>query len=550
MFSTVPPALGLYDPRFESDSCGVAFVADIKGRPSHSIVRHALTALHNLDHRGAAGAEPSSGDGAGITTQVPDQFLRAVLDFDLPPAGSYAVGLVFLPAEASAAAVAVDLFEQVAAEEGVHVLGWREVPVDPTGIGPTALSVMPSFRQVFLAGPSGQSGIDLDRLAFCVRKVTEHRARERGIEIYLASLSSRTIVYKGMLTTDQLGTFFRDLHDRRYETAIGLVHSRFSTNTFPSWPLAHPYRYIAHNGEINTIKGNRNWMRTREALLASDLIPGDIKRLFPICTPGVSDSASFDEVLELLYLAGRSLPHAVLMMVPEAWENAVAQPPGSEPEPGFMDQRWREFYQFHASLMEPWDGPACVNFTDGTVIGAVLDRNGLRPGRWWQTSDGLVVLGSEAGVLDLDPATIVAKGRLQPGRMFLVDTSRGQIVSNRQIKDELAAEQPYGEWVHAGLLHLDDLPEREHVVFPHESVSRRQQIFGYTEEELRLLLTPMATQATEPIGSMGSDTPLAALSKRPRLLFDYFTELFAQVTNPPLDAIRGQMVPWLAGAIG
>jgi glutamate synthase (NADPH/NADH) large chain len=342
-----------------------------------------------------------------------------------------------------------------------------------------------------------------------------------------------------MLTTDQLGVVYPDLTDPRFESAIGLVHSRFSTNTFPSWPLAHPYRYIAHNGEINTIRGNRNWMRTRETLLESDLIPGDLKRLFPICTPDWSDSGSFDEVLELLHLGGRSLPHAVLMMIPEAWEN----------NPGMPAAR-RAFYEFHSCLMEAWDGPACVSFTDGTVIGAVLDRNGLRPGRWWQTADGLVVLGSESGVLDIDPADVVAKGRLQPGRMFLVDTARGEIRSDDDIKAELAAEHPYDEWLHAGLMHLDELPAREHVVFTHESVTRRQQIFGYTEEELRVLITPMATAGAEPIGSMGTDTPLAGLSKRPRLLFDYFTELFAQVTNPPLDAIREELVTSLSGAIG
>ena len=443
------------------------------------------------------------------------------------------------PSSAEQAAIAVELVEQTAVDEGLTVIGWRDVPVRPDDLGPTARGVMPSFRQVFLRGAAGESGLALERLAFAARKVAERRAREAEIELYFPSLSSRTLVYKGMLTTDQLGAVFPDLTDERFASAIGLVHSRFSTNTFPSWPLAHPYRYIAHNGEINTIRGNRNWMRTREALLESDLIPGDLARLFPICTPGVSDSATFDEVLELLHLGGRSLPHAVLMMIPEAWENHAA-----------MDPARRAFYEFHASLMEPWDGPACVNFTDGTVIGAVLDRNGLRPGRWWQTSDGLVVLGSESGVLDLDPATIVAKGRLQPGKMFLVDTARGEIVSDADVKAELAAEHPYGEWLHAGLIQLGDLPDREHTVFSHESVTRRQQIFGYTEEELRVLITPMATAGIEPLGSMGTDTPLAALSQRPRLLFDYFSELFAQVTNPPLDAIREEMVTSLAGTIG
>ena len=538
-FSAVPSARGLYDPRYESDSCGVAFVADLQGRPSHTIVAHALAALHNLDHRGAAGAEPSSGDGAGITVQVPDAFLRDVSGLQLPPAGAYATGIAFLPVDSWAAADAVALVEQVADEEGLVVLGWRDVPTNPAGVGPTARRVMPAFRQLFVRGAADESGLELERRAFCLRKVAERRARDRNLGLYFPSFSTRTLVYKGMLTADQLATFFPDLTDERFSSAIGMVHSRFSTNTFPSWPLAHPFRYVAHNGEINTIRGNRNWMQTREALLKSDLIPGDLTRLFPICTPVASDSASFDEVLELLHLGGRSLPHAVLMMIPEAWENATR-----------MDPAQRDFYAFHAALMEPWDGPACVNFTDGTVIGAVLDRNGLRPGRWWQTADGLVVLGSESGVLDIDPARVVAKGRLQPGRMFLVDTARGHIVHDDGIKSELAAEKSYGEWLYSGLLQLAALPDREHMVYPHESVTRRQQIFGYTEEELRVLIAPMAKSGVEPIGSMGTDTPLAGLSKRPRLLFDYFSELFAQVTNPPLDAIREEMVTSLAGTIG
>ncbi len=538
-FSAVPSARGLYDPRYESDSCGVAFVADLQGRASHTIVAHALAALHNLDHRGAAGAEPSSGDGAGITVQVPDAFLRDVSGLQLPPVGAYATGIAFLPVDSRAAADAVALVEQVADEEGLVVLGWRDVPTDPAGVGPTARRVMPAFRQLFVRGAANESGLELERRAFCLRKVAERRARDRNIGLYFPSFSARTFVYKGMLTADQLATFFPDLTDERFSSAIGMVHSRFSTNTFPSWPLAHPFRYVAHNGEINTIRGNRNWMQTREALLKSDLIPGDLTRLFPICTPEASDSASFDEVLELLHLGGRSLPHAVLMMIPEAWENATR-----------MDPARRDFYAFHAALMEPWDGPACVNFTDGTVIGAVLDRNGLRPGRWWQTADGLVVLGSESGVLDIDPARVVAKGRLQPGRMFLVDTARGHIVHDDEIKSELAAAKQYGEWLYSGLLQLAALPDREHMVYPHESVTRRQQIFGYTEEELRVLIAPMAKSGVEPIGSMGTDTPLAGLSKRPRLLFDYFSELFAQVTNPPLDAIREEMVTSLAGTIG
>ncbi len=396
------------------------------------------------------------------------------------------------------------------------------------------MSVMPRFRQLFVSSESGEVGMGLERRAFCLRKRTEHEAG-----VYFPSLSCRTLVYKGMLTTDQLGTFFPDLADERVASALGLVHSRFSTNTFPSWPLAHPYRYVAHNGEINTLKGNRNWMRAREALLRSPLVPGEIERLFPVVTPDASDSATFDEVLELLHMGGRSLPHAVLMMIPEAWENHEQ-----------MDPARRAFYEYHSCLMEPWDGPAAVAFTDGDLIGAVLDRNGLRPARYWVTEDGLVVLASESGVLDIAPGDVVAKGRLQPGRIFLVDTVAGRIVPDEEVKAGLAAEHPYADWLHAGLLHLDDLAEREHVVYSHESVLRRQQTFGYTEEELRILLTPMARNGIEPIGSMGTDTPIAVLSGRPRLLFDYFAQLFAQVTNPPLDAIREELVTSLQTTIG
>ncbi|GAB3080170.1 glutamate synthase large subunit [Nocardioides zeae] len=531
----IPEAQGLYDPRFEHDACGVAFVATMTGEASHDIVAKALQALRNLDHRGAAGAEVNSGDGAGILLQVPDAFLRAVTDFELPAAGSYAVGMGFLPADADDLAKARTTIEEIAVAEGARVLGWRDVPVEPSVLGSMALGVMPTFSQLFIApADASVTGLALERLAFCVRK----RA-ERQTEAYFASLSARTTVYKGMLTTDQLDHFFPDLRDERMASAIGVVHSRFSTNTFPSWPLAHPFRFIAHNGEINTVMGNRNWMRAREALLASDVIDGDLDRLFPICTPGASDSASFDEVLELLHLGGRSLPHSVLMMIPEAWENH-----------GEMDEAKRAFYEFHSSMMEPWDGPACVVFTDGTQIGATLDRNGLRPSRFWVTDDGLVVLASEVGVLDIDPATIVRKGRLQPGKMFLVDTAEHRIVEDEEIKSTLAAEQPYAEWLADGLLHLKDVPEREHIVHTHASVTRRQQVFGYTEEELRVLLTPMANTGAEPIGSMGTDTPIAALSEKPRMLFDYFSQLFAQVTNPPLDAIREELVTSLNGSIG
>ncbi|MDH2416653.1 glutamate synthase large subunit [Nocardioides sp. CER19] len=535
-----PPPQGLYDPRFERDACGVAFVATLTGVPSHEIVQQGITALRNLDHRGAAGAEVNSGDGAGILLQVPDEFLRAVAAEsgigELPTAGAYAVGTAFLPGDADEVAKAKQRIEEIAAEEGLDVLGWRTVPVDPTTLGPTARAVMPAFEQIFVAGAGRRvTGMALERLAFVLRK----RA-ERETDAYFPSLSNRTLVYKGMLTTAQLADVFPDLNDERMASAIAVVHSRFSTNTFPSWPLSHPFRFIAHNGEINTVMGNRNWMRAREALLESDLIPGDLDRIFPICTPGASDSASFDEVLELLHMGGRSLPHAVLMMIPEAWENH-----------GEMDAQRRAFYEFHSTLMEPWDGPANVVFTDGGQVGAVLDRNGLRPGRYWVTDDGMVVYASEAGVLHgIDPAKVVRKGRMQPGRMFLVDTDEHRIIEDDEIKAELAAEHPYDEWLHAGLIRLEDVPDREHIIHTHASVTRRQQVFGYTEEELRVLLTPMANTGAEPIGSMGTDSPIAALSEKPRLLFDYFAQLFAQVTNPPLDAIREELVTSLAGTIG
>ena len=534
-YTTNPGAQGLYDPRHEKDACGVAFVATLTGQASRDVVKQALTALVNLEHRGASGSEPDSGDGAGILLQVPDAFLRRVSGIDLPEAGRYATGIGFLPTELGERDEMMRAIGQIAHDEGVHILGWREVPTDPSLVGTTARACMPAFWQVFVADAAGAAvGIELDRLVYGVRKRIEH---ECGV--YFASLSARTMVYKGMLTTGQLVPFYPDLSEADLASTLAMVHSRFSTNTFPSWPLAHPYRLIAHNGEINTVQGNRNWMKTREAMLTSDVIPGDLTRLFPICTPGASDSASFDEVLELLHLGGRPLAQAVLMMIPEAWEN--------NPE---MDPQRRAFYEFHATMMEPWDGPANVCFTDGTQIGAVLDRNGLRPGRFWVTDDGLVVLASEAGVLDIDPATVVRKGRLQPGRMFLVDTARGRIIEDHEIKAELAAELPYGEWLDSGLIHLEELPDREHVVYTHDSVARRQQTFGYTQEELRIIVEPMARSGAEPIGSMGTDTPIAALSTKPRLLFDYFSQLFAQVTNPPLDAIREEIVTSLASLIG
>ena len=553
LFSALPGPTGLYDPEREADSCGVAVIADIKGRRSHGIVADGLTALEHLDHRGAAGAETNSGDGAGILMQLPADLYRAVVDFDLPApaadgANTFAAGTCYMPQDLAARAEARARIEAIAAAEGLEVLGWRDLPVDPEGadVGVTALRSMPFMCQLFVAAPEHDgvrpSGVDLDRRVYPLRKQADHLTPDiesSGTGVYFPSLSSRTIVYKGMLTTMQLPRFFADLRDERCTSAIAVVHSRFSTNTFPSWPLAHPFRMIAHNGEINTVKGNRNRMHAREAMLASSRISGDLQRLSPICTPGASDSASFDQVLELLHLGGRSLPHAVMMMIPEAWENNSS-----------LSEERRAFWRFHASLMEPWDGPACVTFTDGTCVGAVLDRNGLRPGRWWRTIDDRIILASEAGVLDVPSAQIVAKGRLEPGKMFLVDTAAGRIVADDEIKDALAQEKPYQEWLHAGLLDLAALPERRRVQPNHESVVRRQIAFGYTEEELRILLTPMAAAGAEPLGSMGTDTPTAVLSKRSRLFYDYFVELFAQVTNPPLDAIREEVVTSMARVMG
>ena len=526
----MPSAQGLYDPTQERDSCGVAMVATLTKKASHEIVAQGLTALRNMEHRGATGAEPDSGDGAGILICIPDAFYREVIDFKLPEAGKYATGIIFIDKSFSDRAA----IEAIAHEEGLSVLGWRDLPIDAKSIGKTALSVMPKFEQIFVAGINSEFDLDLERLAFCFRKRIEHR-----FPLYVPSLSVRTIVYKGMLTTGQLEEFFPDLSDDRVVSTLALVHSRFSTNTFPSWPLAHPYRFIAHNGEINTVRGNRNWMRARESLLASEIIPGDLNRLFPIVDDSSSDSGSFDEVLELLYLGGRSLPHSVLMMIPEAWENHAT-----------MSQSRKDFYAFHSSIMEPWDGPACITFTDGRQIGAVLDRNGLRPSRYWITKSGLVVLASEFGVLDFEPEEIESKGRLKPGRMFLVDTEAGRIIEDDEIKDSLANAAPYGEWLHAGLVRLEDLPSREHIVYPHSSVLRRQRAFGYTEEEIRIILTPMAKSGGEALGSMGSDSPIAALSAKPRLLYDYFSQLFAQVTNPPLDAIREELVTSLSSTVG
>ncbi|ALG83325.1 glutamate synthase large subunit [Gordonia phthalatica] len=543
----MPGPIGLYDPAHEHDACGVAFVVDIHGRRSRDIVEKSIKALENLEHRGAQGAEPNTGDGAGIMIQVPDRFLREEVEFELPEQGSYATGIAFLPQASHDVTDAIDGVERIVAEQGLEVLGWREVPIDDSTLGALARDAMPTFKQLFVGGAAG---MDLERATYVVRKRVQNELGDKGAgqgeagreTVYFPSLSGQTLVYKGMLTTPQLRAFYLDLQDERVESALGMVHSRFSTNTFPSWPLAHPFRRIAHNGEINTVVGNANWMRAREALIKTDVFGAEasaLDKVLPVCTPGASDTATFDEVLELLHLGGRSLPHAVLMMVPEAWEHSDTMKP-----------EHRAFYEYHSALMEPWDGPASVCFTDGTVIGAVLDRNGLRPSRIWVTKDGLAVLGSEVGIMDVDPADVISKQRLQPGKMFLVDTAQGRIVADEEIKDQLAGEHPYQEWLDGNQVALEDLPSPDHARMPHDRVALRQQVFGYTSEDLRLLISPMASTGGEGLGSMGTDTPVAVLSNRPRMLFDYFQEMFAQVTNPPLDGIREAIVTSLGIRIG
>ncbi|MEZ5291604.1 MAG: glutamate synthase large subunit [Vicinamibacterales bacterium] len=533
---------GLYRPSDEHDACGVGFVAHVEGRQSHAIVRQALDLLINLEHRGATGSDPGTGDGAGILIQMPDAFLRAVVPFALPAPGRYGAGLLFLPTDEAARAAVRALVEAIAREEGRSVLGWREVPVRLDAVGASAAAVAPAFEQVFVAAASGDDAATFERVLYVIRRRLERALAEMpapGASTYVVSLSSRTLIYKGMLTASQIERCYPDLVDPRMASALALVHQRFSTNTFPSWPLAHPYRMVAHNGEINTLRGNVNWMRAREGLLRSDVLGEDLQKVLPVIRPGGSDTASFDNVLEFLVMAGRSLPHAVLMMIPEPWSG--------NPD---MDPAVRAFYEYHSSLMEPWDGPASIAFTDGTVIGAVLDRNGLRPSRYCVTTDGLVIAASEVGVLDLPAERIVRKDRLRPGRMLLVDTAKGRIVDDAEIKGELAAAAPYGDWLRANLVDIDALPAARAERPDHQTVLVRQRAFGYTQEDLRIVVGPMAAKGEEPIGSMGTDTALAVLSDRPRLLYDYFAQLFAQVTNPPLDAIREEIVTTMASTLG
>jgi len=532
----LPAAQALYDPGYEHDACGMGFVVNIKGDRSHGIIEQALTVLQNLEHRGAKGAEENTGDGAGILFQIPDAYFRAEcdgLEINLPGAGRYGVGMVFAHTDESVRAACESFFSAMAGEEGLSVLGWRDVPVDPSDLGESALSAMPRIRQVFVAPETAYAEqVDFERRLYALRKRVENGLTKAvpGGRMYFASLSSRTIVYKGMLSTDQLSVFYRDLSDPGIESALALVHSRFSTNTFPSWERAHPNRYTIHNGEINTLRGNVNWMHARQSMLKTDVFGGELSRLFPIIDEGGSDSAMFDNCLEFLSLTGRSLPHAVMMMIPEPWAKHET-----------MSPRKRAFYQYHSFLMEPWDGPAAMGFTDGTMVGAVLDRNGLRPSRYYVTKDDMVILASEVGVLTVPPEKVVHKGRLEPGRMLLVDTHEGRIISDAELKEEIAGAYPYEQWVRKHLSELNHLPLRPSEDFTGDLLSF-QKAFGYTYEELRLMLKPMAVDGQDPIGAMGIDTPLAVLSEKPQLLYDYFKQLFAQVTNPPIDPIRENIV--------
>jgi glutamate synthase (ferredoxin) len=538
---------GLYHPATEHDACGVGFVVDMKGRRSHSIVEQGLTILKNLQHRGACGCEENTGDGAGILTQIPHAFCvreAGQLGFKLPAAGEYGTGLVFLPRDPQERAECEKQFEQIVREERQLVLGWRDVPVDDSTLGPSARACEPVFRQIFIGrGGSVKDATLFESKLYVIRKRIEHAIANSTLaqrdQFYLPSLSARTLVYKGMLTPNQVELLFPDLRDPAFESALALVHSRFSTNTFPSWPLAHPFRFIAHNGEINTLRGNINWMRAREALCASPLFGDDLKKILPIVIENGSDSATFDNVLEFLHMAGRELPHAVLMMIPEAWS-------GHET----MDAERKAFYEYHGCLMEPWDGPASIAFTDGSVIGAVLDRNGLRPSRYYVTRDGLVVMASEVGVLDIPPENVLIKERLHPGRIFLVDTREGRIIDDTELKKRYTSAKPYKEWLEKGLVPLASLPPAAVPAADHATVFTRQQAFGYTHEDLRILMAPMAQKGEEAIGSMGNDAALAVLSDRPRLLYDYFKQLFAQVTNPPLDAIREELVTQIETPLG
>ena len=543
----LPQPQGLYDPAQERDSCGIGFVANIKGQKSHDIIVKGIQVLINLTHRGACGCDPETGDGAGVLIQIPHKFFArecAKRGFTLPAAGEYGVGMTFLPVERHDRLQCEGILERIVTEEGLTVLGWRDTPINGAAIGREARNSQPYIQQIFVSRGKGMNDDQLERKLYLVRKRAENEVAKSDLPeksfFYMPSFSCRTIVYKGLLLAPQIANFYPELSDPDVTSALCLVHQRFSTNTFPTWQLAHPYRFIAHNGEINTLRGNVNWMHARQSVLESPLFGADIKKLFPIIAPGGSDSASFDNALELLVMAGRGISHAMAMLIPEAWSG--------NPD---MNPQKRAFYEYHASLMEPWDGPAAIAFTDGRSIGATLDRNGLRPARYLVTNDDLIIMASEAGVLPVKPEDVKLKGRLQPGKMLLVDTVGGRIISDKELKANLYGRNPYQLWIKENQVQIHELPEppREYGT-ERDTLLQRQRAFGYTDEDLKMILGPMAAKGEEPIGSMGADTPLACLSDKPQPLFNYFKQLFAQVTNPPIDPIREEMVMSLISYIG
>ena len=550
-----PIAQGLYDPQNEHDACGVGFVAHIKGKKSHEIVAQGLKILENLDHRGAVGADPLMGDGAGILIQVPDTLYReemAKQGIELPPFGEYGVGMIFLPKEHASRLACEQELERTVRLEGQVVLGWRDVPIDvKLPMSPTVQMTEPFIRQIFIGrGRDIMTTDALERKLYVIRKTASHAIQDlhlkHGKEYFVASMSARTIVYKGLLLANQVGAYYKDLQDPRTVSALALVHQRFSTNTFPAWELAHPYRMIAHNGEINTVKGNVNWVNAREGAISSPVLGDDLKKLWPLIYPGQSDTACFDNCLELLVMSGYPLAQAMMMMIPEAWE-----------QHSLMDENRRAFYEYHAAMMEPWDGPAAMAFTDGRQIGATLDRNGLRPARYYVTEDDLVIMGSEAGVLPIPESKIVQKWRLQPGRMVMIDMEQGRIIDDVELKDAVSKAKPYKSWIDAVRVKLDevdaskdDLVDEKTTIRPAAKLLDRQQAFGYTQEDIKYLMAPMAMNGEEAIGSMGNDSPLAVLSNKNKPLYNYFKQLFAQVTNPPIDSIRENMVMSLVSFIG
>ena len=549
-----PRQQGLYDPRNEHDACGVGFIANIKGRKSHETITRGLEILLNIDHRGAVGADPMMGDGAGILIQIPDDLLRAWAadkGVELPQPGDYAVAMCFLPSDEEARDFAVGRFERLLTKEGQHLIGWRDVPIDRGVLGTAVLAELPMIRQAVIGrGASTPDQDAFERKLLAIRKQTQNpldsMADKHALpglsDFYIPSFSSRTVVYKGLLLAGQVGSFYKDLQNPLTQSAIALVHQRFSTNTFPSWKLAHPYRLIAHNGEINTVRGNVNWMNARRRTLESDLLGPDLDKMWPLIAHGQSDTACLDNALELLVAGGYSLPHAVMMLVPEAW---AGNP--------LMSHERKAFYEYHAALMEPWDGPAAIAFTDGRQIGATLDRNGLRPARFVVTDDDHVIMASESGVLPVAEQNIIRKWRLQPGRMLLIDLEQGRIIEDDEIKAQLSSAAPYADWLDATQYKLEDLPNGDPTpVLANDAgmLLDRQQAFGFTQEDVSKFLEPMAQNGDDPIGSMGTDTPIAVLSQRSRLLYDYFKQNFAQVTNPPIDPIREELVMSLVSMIG